>query len=406
MRTRTTTVLLLLCSVSAAQPERAGDDAPWIYRAVLRSPGGALPFTLELPAPGTAGAGAVRNGEERIAIEVGWQGDTVRLRFPPYDSTITAERGEDGGLRGEWHKRRGTGEATRMEFVATRGDAPRFADSTRPPADAAGIDGRWRVQFAKDRYPAAATLAAGPDGNARGTFETTLGDYRYLAGHWSGARLRLSCFDGAHAFLFHAELDREGGLAGDFWSSDQWHEEWNAQRDPDAALPDAFALTHATDLVPAKELRFTAVDGGEVALGDLLGERGTVLYLFGTWCPNCNDAGAVMAALHRTYAERGVRVIGLAFEHDDEPAAVRARIADYRSHHDLPFVVLHAGPANKTRASEAFPLLDAVRAYPTTVFLDGDGDPIAVHTGFSGPATGAVHARLKARFESLVERLL
>ena len=42
-----------------------------------------------------------------------------------------------------------------------------------------------------------------------------LSDAHVTAGSFEGDRLRLSCFDGAHAFLFDARLGEDGSLAGD-----------------------------------------------------------------------------------------------------------------------------------------------------------------------------------------------
>ena len=53
-----------------------------------------------------------------------------------------------------------------------------------------------------------------------------------------------------------------------------------------------------------------------------------------------------------------------------------------------------------------FPLIDRIRAYPTTLFLDAGGRVRAVYTGFSGPATGEAHRRLRQAFEARIELLL
>jgi hypothetical protein len=45
-------------------------------------------------------------------------------------------------------------------------------------------------------------------------------------------------------------------------------------------------------------------------------------------------------------------------------------------------------------------------AYPTTLFFAADGAVLAIHTGFSGPATGDAHLELRRRFEGLIEKLL
>ena len=115
---------------------------------------------------------------------------------------------------------------------------PKLVAAVMPP----DVAGRWAVDFEQDEEPAVAVFRQ--DGrNLAGTFLTATGDYRYLAGTLSGDRLRLSCFDGAHAFLFDARLRDDGSLRGDFWSRDSWHDTWTARRDPQATLADGFAQT-------------------------------------------------------------------------------------------------------------------------------------------------------------------
>jgi hypothetical protein len=64
------------------------------------------------------------------------------------------------------------------------------------------------------------------------------------------------------------------------------------------------------------------------------------------------------------------------------------------------------GRYGRDEASRWFPLIDRIRAFPTTLFLDGDGRVRAVHTGFAGPATGEEHRILRDEFERRIESLL
>ena len=409
------TALVALCLALAPQ-----EPAPRVsYRAWLESPGGALPFGLELPGGGGSGAAAtaiVVNGHERIPVpDVRWDGERLHMTIPPYDSWIDAEVDADRQLVGTWTKRRGVNHTTTMVFRARPGSGRRFGlDARKQAGPTLAIGGRWRVRFEQDEHPAVGIFAVEGDGTATGTFLTTLGDYRYLAGDYTGSTLRLSCFDGAHAFLFVARAGADGTLRGDFWSSDTWHEEWSATRDPDAELPDAFALTsHAkgaegaegTEGVAAADLTFPNLDGKPQQLLTA-GAGATILYVFGTWCPNCGDAGRTIRELHRRYKGHGLAVVGLAFEHQATARERADRVRAYRNQHRVEFPILLAGLADKAAASAALPLLDRVRAYPTTIFLDAAGAVRAVHTGFSGPATGKAHQALCQRFEQIVEGLL
>ncbi|MDA1266831.1 MAG: TlpA disulfide reductase family protein, partial [Planctomycetota bacterium] len=242
------------------------------------------------------------------------------------------------------------------------------------------------------------------DGHLEATFLTTLGDYRYLEGVSDGNGLSLSGFDGAHAFLFHATREPDGSLKGDFWSRDSWHETWTAVKDPEAALPDPFGLTTWTGALPLGELSFPDVTGKVRALDDAAFDgKVRLLVIFGTWCPNCYDQTKYLKELDERYGAKGLSILGLAFEFGDDLARQTEVVRRYSGYHELAYPILIAGTSDKQKASEAFPLLDRVRSYPTVVFLDAKGEVIAVNTGFSGPATGAAHQRLRSRFESIIE---
>ena len=82
-------VALLACACSP-QPSTPLAEGSW--RAWLDSPGGTLPFGLELHQGDAALEAFLVNGTERIpipAIEV--KGNRVRIRIDRYDSTIDAE---------------------------------------------------------------------------------------------------------------------------------------------------------------------------------------------------------------------------------------------------------------------------------------------------------------------------
>ena len=386
------------------------------WHAWLQSPGGPLPFGLELERSGAGLQARVLNGEEDATVDhAALQGRELHLVFDHFASEITA-RLSDGGdsLSGEWVRRSGPQVETRLPFEARLGEAPRFAPASASPEEESraagtggGVDGRWLVTFASDDDPSVGIFATGEDGAVTGTFLTTAGDYRYLAGNFEGDRLRLSAFDGSHAFLFDARLRDDGTLAGDFWSRDVWHDTWTARLDPEAELPDGFDLTEYSGKVPLEKVVFPGVDGVRKSLADAgPSARARLIEIFGSWCPNCNDAAAFMSELETRYAPRGLAIVGLAFEMtgDFEKDARQVRIYSDRYHVTYPILI--AGTAKKEEASKIFPALDRVRAFPTFIFLDGDGDVKAVYSGFSGPATGGAFDRLKRSFEAKIEELL
>jgi thiol-disulfide isomerase/thioredoxin len=353
----------------------------------------------------------VINGAERIEVpRVVVSGKSVVLAFDHYGSAIEAKL-EDGGesLAGTWRKKTTEEKPAELPFHAIAGERPRFEAGTRveegtsPPLQ----DGRWNVRFRNEEAPAVGIFENVGDGRVQGTFLTTTGDYRYLAGSYSDGKLRLSCFDGAHAFLFHARLEEDGSLNGDFWSRDAYHDTWTATRDDEARLPDSFGLTRATEGVDLSSLVFPDTLGQSRSLGDAeFAGPVRIVEIFGTWCPNCNDATRYLVELHDRYAARGLVIVGLAYELSGEFERDAEQVRVYADHHQVPYTLLVAGRYGRDEASRSFPLIDRIRAFPTTLILDGDGRIRAVHTGFSGPATGEEHRKLRDEFERRIESLL
>jgi thiol-disulfide isomerase/thioredoxin len=131
-----------------------------------------------------------------------------------------------------------------------------------------------------------------------------------------------------------------------------------------------------------------------------------VIALAGSWCPNCHDEAMFLAPWYQRNRTRGLEVISLMFEHfgDFEAAAAATRL--FRADLGIQYTTLIAGISDKDDVAKKLPQLDAIYAFPTTLFLDRSGRVRHVHTGFSGPATGAHYDALTAQFDALLEQLL
>ena len=404
-------LLLTLPMVSplSDSPPAADAMAPGPWRAWLDSPGGDMPFGLDFTEAAEGGWRVeIVNGSERISVpRVEEKDGAVLLAMEHYDSRIRAALSADGKrLDGEWEKRRGPDAWGRMPFHAAAGAAPRFApeDGTAATTD---LTGHWAVDFASDELPAVGIFAGGPGTEVTGTFLTATGDYRFLAGNMQGDHLRLSVFDGAHAFLFDARVQADGSLAGNFWSGGWWHETWTATRDDDATLGDAFAQTRWIEGGSLADLVLPDLTGRARSLVEAeFAGRAIVLQLFGSWCPNCHDETKYLTELHGRYAARGLSILGLAFELSGEFERDAAQVRTLAARYGVPYPLFLAGTADKAQATAAFALVDRVRSFPTTIFLTADGRVHSVHSGFAGPATGEAHAALRAQFESTIEELL
>ncbi|MEE8526033.1 MAG: TlpA disulfide reductase family protein [Thermoanaerobaculia bacterium] len=414
------TVLLVLLAAAAGCGERdPAEDVDHVaaplagnWRAVLTSPGGELPFTLSIIEDGGTLSAVARNGDEEVPFSsVERSGDRVTLHFDWYDSEITADLTGGSRMEGRWRRTSPAGAESVLPFAAAREDSRRFlpAESTEDAAPAT-VDGHWAVEFRDPdgSEPARAELAQVGD-EVTGTFLTPTGDYRFLAGSFEYGLLRLSTFDGAHAFLFQARALDDGTLKGDFWSRDTYHATWTARPidEDEDMLPDAWTLVGLTNDEGRFGFAFPDLEGQTSTSEDPRFDGKVLLVnVFGSWCPNCNDEAPLLAAWDRRYRDRGLEIVGLAYEFSGEPERDRTMVARFAARHGIDYPLLLAGTSDKQAAAETLPDLTAVIAYPTSIFIGRDGKVRKIHSGFSGPGTGSHYQRLVAELEGLIEELL
>jgi hypothetical protein len=51
-------------------------------------------------------------------------------------------------------------------------------------------------------------------------------------------------------------------------------------------------------------------------------------------------------------------------------------------------------------------MLNGIMSFPTSILVDQQGKIIAIHTGFSGPATGAAYTELVKKYKQEIENAL
>jgi hypothetical protein len=113
-----------------------------------------------------------------------------------------------------------------------------------------------------------------------------------------------------------------------------------------------------------------------------------------------------MADLYRRYRDRGLEVVGLAYEVTGDTAVDGALVRRYRNKFGITFPLLLAGVNDSDSPGETQPQLSGPIAFPTTIFLDRTGRVRKVHAGFSGPATGEAQEALVREFDATVRALL
>lgn len=398
---------MLINGCGEKQAAQSSPALQGIWRAVLQVPGGELPFHIRFDQNhGRPTALLVNGAEEAPVEELRQSGDSLYLELPSFDSRI-AVKSDGMVLTGALTliKRGGVPQVISLHAVA--GDTFRFFPDSQPQVP--DVSGRWEVMFTDDEGTASPAIGefTQQGDRLRGTFLTPTGDYRFLAGQVHDSTLFLSCFDGAHAFLFKARLDSRNVLTGDFWSGTAWHEGWKARRNEAASLPDAESLTYLKPGYRKLEFSFPDLQGRAVALSDeRFRGKVVIVQLAGSWCPNCHDETAFLVPFYEKYHPAGLEIIGLMYEHYTEFAAAARQVEKYRRRFGIGFPLLIAGTSDKNQAAETLPALNAVISFPTTIFIDKSGRVRRIHTGFSGPGTGAHYDQLVGEITRFTGKLL
>jgi peroxiredoxin len=404
-------LLALVACGRESEPEPTVSQESWNgedWRVEIQLPDIALPVGLHISSDGSEAW--FSNGAEQVVVgEVSIHDDQYLLHFPVFNNSFELQRDGDRLSGTLTLVKRGYQQHLKVEARPDPGY--RFSPDPQPEID---VTGRWEVIFTDaDGGQLPAVGEFDQQGNAlTGTFLTPTGDYRYLAGEVDGLTLKLSTFDGAHAFVFTATMNEFGSLKGDFWSGDfwsgtHWHEDWTARRNFDAKLPDAFSLTYLKPGYETVAFTFPDLDGQPVSLADTKYEGKVVLVtLAGSWCPNCADEAEFLTDYYRDNRDRGLEIISLLFEHVREFEGAVDLGRKLVEKHRIEFDVLIAGYSDKANAAEALPMLNHVMAYPTMIFIDRNGAVRKIHTGFSGPGTGGHYLEFVREFNQLMEELL
>jgi peroxiredoxin len=381
------------------------------WRATLQRDSHTLPFLLSIePNDGSATYTVYAiNGSERLKLDTAYvQNDSLHIPMQLFDSELIGKI-EEGRLSGVWRVWRVGKVIGELPFEAVYDQNYRFFDDS-PSAKPASLDGKWSVLF-RSNASGDSTVSVGifeqKGSSVTGTFLTPTGDYRYLAGNVRGDSLFLSCFDGSHAYLFEAALQSNGSLKGEFWAGLTDHETWTARRDPAAELPNANTLTYLKPGYETLDFTFPDADGRMVSLDDpTFQNKVVVVQIMGSWCPNCMDETRFMSPWYKKNRDRGVEVVGLAFERSSKLEESAPKLRRMSERYELDYPVLLAGISEKDSAATSLPMLNHVMSFPTTIVLDKKGKVRNIHTGFSGPGTGKYYDEFVQDFNQLIDKLV
>lgn len=239
-----------------------------------------------------------------------------------------------------------------------------------------------------------------------GTFATETGDYRFLTGNLFKDSLLLSCFDGAHAYLFLGKFNNSTTVEGTFYSGKHWSTKWSG------LVNETFELNHPdsiTYLVDSSEFKFSSYHLDSTSFNFSASENNnqvTLIQLMGTWCPNCMDESRYLQELYAKYHSEGLNIIAVAYEIENSFSNYKQNIERFKNKNGIEYLITVGGKASKDLASKQFPYLNKIVAFPTSVIIDKKGNIRRIHTGFYGPSTGIYYENYTEKMENLILQLL
>jgi len=350
----------------------------------------------------------VINASERLWVDkIRLTKDSVFIEMPVFESNFKAKIISANRWKGVWIKG-GAVKQQVMPFIAETqvSLAPQIMKT--PKAD---ISGKWAVTFTEgDELSKPAIGEWQQKGNTLvGTMLTPTGDYRYLSGVVNGDSLQLSTFDGGHAFLFTAKVNNAQQITGGmFYSGTRDAEPWIAIKNEKASLPDVAAM-YVKDGKERLNFRFLDLDKKMVSINDArFKNKVVIIQILGSWCPNCMDETAFLSDYYDHNKQRGIEIIGLAYEYSTDFERSKKSIQKFTNRFHVQYTILNTGVTvmDSLKTEKTLPQLTTIKSFPSTIFLDKKGRVAKIYAGFEGPGTGAHYEEMKKGFEATVARLL
>lgn len=396
------TVIGLCSCKNGKQETQKLKDGKWY--AEFSAKDGNIPFSFEVENGSSDSLTVVTliNGAERVSLEgITYRGDSVFIPIKAYDTEL---RGRINGdtITGLFRKLFSDDDKG-IEFKAMYGNTPRFSVDG---FSADSLDGKWDIQFfAEAETKNNVGIFSLKEGILTGSILTNSGDLRYLEGVSDKNGFRLSAFAGLSPYLIHGKFTDKNNFEGEFITAKSC-QKIKGTRNANARLADAYGITQLKKGYNSIDLKLPNLKGDEVSLADpRFKDKVVIVSILGSWCPNCLDEAEFLAPWYKENKDKGVEIVGLAFERKDDPEYIQKVLSNLVKKHDITYDVLVGGKI--TDSEKVLAALDGgLKSYPTTIFIDKKGVVRKIHTGFNGPATGLFYDEFKAEFNKLVDDLL
>lgn len=364
------------------------------------------PFLFEVSDAGSDVASVTLfNGVERVKLDsVHFQSDTLIIPIASYDAYIEGVVSGDL-IEGKFIKNYIENDPG-VPFHATFGVKERFSPSGSIPDTP--VDGKWDMLFISEKGDTTRNVGVFKSENniVTGSILTNSGDLRFLEGVYTESGVDLSAFGGLSPYLIELRFSDESSFEGKFYTT-RGVTEIVGTRNDYAELADPYSLAQLKPGFNSLGFNLPNLDGQNVSLDDER-YRGKVVVvsILGSWCPNCLDEMEFLAPWYDENRERGVEIIGIAFERKDDFDYAKTALTRLKNRYGANYEILFGGQVGRESVTNALPEVENFSSYPTTLFIDKKGAVRKIHTGFNGPATGLFYEEFKRDFNSLIDSLL
>lgn len=364
------------------------------------------PFLFEVSDAGSDVASVTLfNGVERVKLDsVHFQSDTLIIPIASYDAYIEGVVSGDL-IEGKFIKNYIENDPG-VPFHATFGVKERFSPSGSIPDTS--VDGKWDMLFISEKGDTTRNVGVFKSENniVTGSILTNSGDLRFLEGVYTESGVDLSAFGGLSPYLIELRFSDESSFEGKFYTTRGVTEIVGIRNDY-AELADPYSLAQLKPGFNSLGFNLPNLDGQNVSLDDER-YRGKVVVvsILGSWCPNCLDEMEFLAPWYGENRERGVEIIGIAFERKDDFDYAKTALTRLKNRYSANYEILFGGQVGRESVANALPEVENFSSYPTTLFIDKKGAVRKIHTGFNGPATGLFYEEFKRDFNYLIDSLL
>lgn len=393
-------ILLLTVLIATTGFSQILEPGPYRW-SINRTDGEAIVFTTYVLKDGNKMY--LINGNDSLLVDQIYRdGDSVHIELPFYESAFKVKADGNHNLSGSWIKSSAGVPILRMPVTVEYGNGTRFPVAKKARFN---VTGEWATTFSDENKESKAGGEFFQQGNrVTGTFRTPYGDYRFLEGVVSGRDIVLSGFDGSMTLLFKGKVSRKK-IVGKMYSRDAEPRNWYSDKST-IDLPDN--LTKIKPDAGKVDFTFPDTDGNKVSISDdRYKNKVVVIQIMGSWCPNCVDEMQFIMENYDRYKAMGVEFIALAYERTEDFKESQKALQPFLKKFNVPYPILipPVSVADEEKAEKTIPQIDAIVAFPTTIFVNKSGYIAKIHTGFDGPATGSHFIKYKEDFEQTLKNL-